>query len=73
VEVAATFLPHTILLDIGLPKLNGYEVTTGQTGVPLLSRIPILGFFFKHTSESEDRQELLIFVTPRLVTTLASN
>ena len=25
VEEAATFQPHTILLDIGLPRLNGYE------------------------------------------------
>lgn len=25
VQVAPTFLPHTILLDIGLPRLNGHE------------------------------------------------
>jgi type IV pilus assembly protein PilQ len=36
-------------------------------GVPLLSKIPILGFLFKKYTESEDRQELLIFITPRIL------
>jgi DNA-binding response OmpR family regulator len=26
VQAAATFRPHAALLDIGLPKMNGYEV-----------------------------------------------
>lgn len=36
-------------------------------GVPLLSRIPILGWFFKKESDVEDTSELLIFITPRIV------
>jgi type IV pilus assembly protein PilQ len=46
-----------------------YVKTTSdqKKGVPVLSQIPILGFFFRNTAESEDRQELLIFVTPRIL------
>ena len=36
--------------------------------MPFLMKIPILGFFFKNTTMSENRQELLIFITPRIVT-----
>jgi type II secretory pathway component GspD/PulD (secretin) len=31
-------------------------------------KIPILGFFFKNNTVSENRQELLIFITPRIIT-----
>ena len=34
---------------------------------PFLGDIPILGEFFKYTSHSRDKQELIILVTPRLV------
>ena len=37
------------------------------TKVPLLGDIPILGEFFKHTSKSRDKRELIIVVTPYLV------
>ena len=35
--------------------------------IPLLGDIPILGEFFKHTSKSRDKRELIIVVTPYLV------
>jgi type IV pilus assembly protein PilQ len=35
--------------------------------VPVLSKIPILGWLFKKKAVQDDRTELLIFVTPRIV------
>ena len=35
--------------------------------IPLLGDIPILGEFFKHTSKSRDKRELIIIVTPHIV------
>lgn len=35
--------------------------------IPLLGDIPVLGEFFKHTSKSRDKRELIILVTPRIV------
>ncbi len=39
----------------------------GSQGVPWLSKIPILGWLFKSQSKSRDKEELLIFITPRIV------
>ena len=35
--------------------------------VPVLSKIPVLGWLFKKKAVSDDRTELLIFITPRIV------
>ena len=35
--------------------------------VPILSSIPIIGEFFKHTSKSNEKRELIILITPRVV------
>ncbi|MGC8928012.1 MAG: type IV pilus secretin PilQ [Myxococcota bacterium] len=35
--------------------------------VPLLSNIPVLGWLFKKKKNSDERTELLIFITPRIV------
>jgi type IV pilus assembly protein PilQ len=38
-----------------------------DTAVPWLSKIPVLGFFFKNTANQDDHTELLIFITPRIL------
>jgi len=35
--------------------------------VPFLGDIPLIGYFFRHTLESDERRELLIFVTPKIL------
>ncbi len=47
-------------------------IYTRQTGlsineVPFLGKIPILGWLFKHRADSDNRTELLIFITPRIL------
>ena len=37
------------------------------TKIPLLGDIPILGEFFKYTSKTNEKQELIILVTPYIV------
>ena len=35
--------------------------------IPLLGDIPLIGFLFRHTLESDQKAELLIFVTPKIL------
>lgn len=35
--------------------------------VPLLGDVPLLGYFFRNTSKSDSKRELLIFVTPQIL------
>jgi type IV pilus assembly protein PilQ len=51
-----------------------YTRKTSDTykGIPVLSQIPILGWFFRRTKYNDDRTELLIFITPRIVNRLES-
>ncbi|MBU2228568.1 MAG: hypothetical protein KJ936_13055 [Proteobacteria bacterium] len=41
--------------------------TAGMSGVPFLSKIPILGWLFKYETKSKDTRELLVFITPRII------
>lgn len=39
----------------------------GEAGVPWLKNIPILGYLFKSKRNVQERRELLIFITPRIL------
>ncbi|MEZ4388337.1 MAG: secretin N-terminal domain-containing protein [Candidatus Krumholzibacteriia bacterium] len=42
--------------------------STLKSGIPVLQDIPILGGLFRHESKTENSRELVVFVTPRIVT-----
>jgi type II secretory pathway component GspD/PulD (secretin) len=44
------------------------DVSDGKSGIPLLNRIPILGYLFGNTTITNHRKELIILLTPRVVT-----
>jgi type II secretory pathway component GspD/PulD (secretin) len=43
------------------------SVTRQETGIPGLMNIPLLGSLFRTTSETEQKQDLIILVTPHIV------
>jgi general secretion pathway protein D len=45
------------------------DTTGGINKVPILGDIPLLGWLFKSRSQSKIKTNLLIFITPRIVTT----
>ena len=56
---------ETIMLG-GLITENATE---GESGVPVLSKIPLLGALFGRSTESNHRTELVVLITPKVVRT----
>ncbi|HET7570331.1 MAG TPA: type IV pilus secretin PilQ [Gammaproteobacteria bacterium] len=60
-----------VLVDNGDTVVLGgiYETSRTQSvhKVPLLGDIPLLGFLFRNTSTTNNKKELLIFVTPKII------
>jgi type IV pilus secretin PilQ/predicted competence protein len=58
--------------DGGTVVIGGVIISNQRTDiqqVPLLGSIPLIGHLFKHTTVSTSSQELLFFLTPRIVPT----
>ncbi len=47
--------------------LIGDDVANTEYKVPCLGNIPVLGWLFKYKSESREKRNLFIFITPRIV------
>jgi type II secretion system protein D len=43
------------------------DATKQKNGIPLLSKIPLIGSLFSYTSNTLDRTELIILLTPRVI------
>lgn len=59
-----------LVRDGGTAVIGGiYRVSTdqGEDRVPGLANIPIVGHLFKNKSRREENEELLIFITPRVI------
>ncbi|MBF5044249.1 type IV pilus secretin PilQ [Aggregicoccus sp. 17bor-14] len=61
---------QVLVKDGDTTVIGGIYVRRGGSSsfsVPFFSKIPVIGWLFKNHQESENRQELLIFITPRIL------
>ena len=52
---------------VGLAGLIRDNVSRGNSGVPFLSRIPLIGALFGTQNNTRQRTELLVLITPRVI------
>ncbi|MFK5894183.1 MAG: type II secretion system secretin GspD [Pseudomonadota bacterium] len=54
---------ETIILGGLIDSVTTYK----DSGIPFLMDIPVAGYLFKTQEESEDRRELMLIITPRII------
>jgi type II secretory pathway component HofQ len=47
--------------------LTSNEMVKTEEGIPLLKDIPIIGYLFKRSKKSLEKQDLIVFVTPHII------
>jgi type IV pilus assembly protein PilQ len=63
-------ITEVLVKDGGIVVIAGIytiEKTEGTEGVPLFSKIPLLGWLFKREAKEDKRKDLLIFISPKIV------
>ena len=61
---------NVVVENGGTVVIGGVFVTDSQNSVekvPLLGDIPVLGALFKYKNDTGERRELLVFITPRII------
>jgi type IV pilus assembly protein PilQ len=60
-----------VLIDNGDTVVIGgiyqSDVSEGETGIPWLRKIPLLGALFRQRNIEKDKNELVMFLTPRVL------
>lgn len=54
---------------IVISGLTKHRTTNDDSGIPWLMDVPILGYLFKAKGRDEEKQEVLIFITPHILKT----
>ena len=76
-SIATNEIETTVLVDNGDTAVLGgiFEIQTVEQEIrtPYLGNLPIIGRLFKRTIDQEDKQELLIFITPTIVNNVLEN
>jgi type IV pilus assembly protein PilQ len=47
--------------------LTSNETVATDEGIPILKDIPLIGNLFKRSSKSNDKNDLIVFVTPHII------
>ncbi len=64
-----------VLKDGELFALSGLRkdtISKSNSGVPVLQKIPLLGYFFRHEIDVKSTKEIVVFLTPKKVTSSTS-
>ena len=56
---------HTVVLG----GILGKRKTVGRSGVPVISKLPVIGALFRKDVYEDKNTNLLIFITPRILET----
>lgn len=63
-------ITEVLVKDGGVVVIAGVysiEKSDGTEGIPLLSKIPLLGWLFKREAKEDKRRDLLIFISPKIL------
>ena len=63
-------ITEVMIKDNGVFVIAGIytiEKSEGEEGVPLFSKIPLLGWLFKREAKVDTRKDLMIFISPKII------